>query len=115
MNWLLHHACCLPRCSALVRFPFWGRKQASAKLGVLYLITRSGYLYLFDLTTASLIYSENVTPDSPVFVSTFNEKTNGILGVNTRGTVYLPQPWQPLPRSLVCAFIHCARAPRVFT
>lgn len=60
--------------------------SASAKYGVLFLVTRSGYMYLFDLPTATLLCSEVITQD-PIFVTATDEKTSGLLGVNTRGTV----------------------------
>eukprot|EP01006_Ploeotia_vitrea_P036086 TRINITY_DN65965_c0_g2_i1.p1 TRINITY_DN65965_c0_g2~~TRINITY_DN65965_c0_g2_i1.p1 ORF type:complete len:1702 (-),score=356.35 TRINITY_DN65965_c0_g2_i1:154-5214(-) len=58
--------------------------QASAKHGLIYLVTRTGYLYLFDVFTATLIYSDMVTQE-PIFVTSPEEKTNGLLGVSTSG------------------------------
>eukprot|EP01012_Entosiphon_sulcatum_P019743 TRINITY_DN2467_c0_g1_i2.p1 TRINITY_DN2467_c0_g1~~TRINITY_DN2467_c0_g1_i2.p1 ORF type:complete len:1682 (-),score=470.43 TRINITY_DN2467_c0_g1_i2:58-5103(-) len=60
--------------------------QGSVKHGILYLITRSGLLYLFDAVTSTLLLSEQITSD-PIFVTTPEERTQGLLGVNTRGQV----------------------------
>eukprot|EP01006_Ploeotia_vitrea_P036085 TRINITY_DN65965_c0_g1_i1.p1 TRINITY_DN65965_c0_g1~~TRINITY_DN65965_c0_g1_i1.p1 ORF type:complete len:1680 (-),score=269.82 TRINITY_DN65965_c0_g1_i1:136-5175(-) len=58
--------------------------QASGKHGLLYLVTRTGYLYLFDIFTSTLIYSDMITQD-PIFVTAPEEATHGFLGVSTSG------------------------------
>ena len=89
--------------------------KASKKHGILYLITRSGYLYLFDVPTATLLHTEVITQD-PIFATAEEEATNGILGVNTRGTVcFLAPPLQFCKARLDCNFFHDLKVVVAFT
>ncbi|EFA76771.1 clathrin heavy chain [Heterostelium album PN500] len=60
--------------------------QISDKYEVIYMITKLGYIHLFDLSTASLIYRNRISSES-IFVTSFQETTNGIVCVNRKGQV----------------------------
>ncbi|EGG20648.1 clathrin heavy chain [Cavenderia fasciculata] len=60
--------------------------QISEKYEVIYLVTNLGYIHLFDLSTASLIYRNRISTES-IFVTAFQESTNGIICVNRKGQV----------------------------
>ncbi|CAK8987762.1 Clathrin heavy chain 1 [Durusdinium trenchii] len=55
-----------------------------SKHDILYMITKKGYLYLFDIHTASLVFCNRITTDT-VFVSCPMRDGSGVLGV-TSGT-----------------------------
>mmetsp|Transcript_7206 Transcript_7206/g.12899 ORF Transcript_7206/g.12899 Transcript_7206/m.12899 type:complete len:1693 (+) Transcript_7206:262-5340(+) len=60
---------------------------ASRQYDVLYLVTKKGYLYMFDIHTGSLIFCNRITSDT-VFVSCPMSDGTGILGVTSqRGQV----------------------------
>eukprot|EP01103_Thecamoeba_quadrilineata_P002480 TRINITY_DN12433_c0_g1_i1.p1 TRINITY_DN12433_c0_g1~~TRINITY_DN12433_c0_g1_i1.p1 ORF type:complete len:1676 (-),score=402.97 TRINITY_DN12433_c0_g1_i1:60-5087(-) len=58
--------------------------QISQKYGIIYVITKLGYIHLFDLETGTTIYMVRFSPHV-VFVTTFNTSTNGVLAVNRSG------------------------------
>lgn len=58
----------------------------SKKTGLIYMISKLGYLYLFDVYTAKAIYRARITTDT-VFVSTDHSASGGILGITRRGQV----------------------------
>ena len=60
--------------------------QASEKHGMVYMITKAGYLYLYDLETATLVYQNRVSAET-IFVTAPHESTNGVIGVNKNGQV----------------------------
>lgn len=60
--------------------------QASEKHGIIYMITKGGFLYLYDIDTATLIYKNRISAET-IFVTAPHEATNGILGVNKVGQV----------------------------
>ncbi|KAI1716677.1 hypothetical protein Ddc_10472 [Ditylenchus destructor] len=60
--------------------------QVSSKHSLLYLVTKYGYVYLFDIETGTLLYAVRVSADS-VFLVTENLVTNGILAINKAGQV----------------------------
>jgi len=60
--------------------------QASQKFGVLYLVTKYGYIHLYDIESAQCIYSNRISSDT-IFVTASYEPTEGIIGVNRKGQV----------------------------
>uniref|UniRef100_A0A452TKQ8 Clathrin heavy chain n=1 Tax=Ursus maritimus TaxID=29073 RepID=A0A452TKQ8_URSMA len=60
--------------------------QIGAKHGVIYLITKYGYLHLYDLESGVCIYVNRVSADT-IFVTAPHEPTSGIIGVNKKGQV----------------------------
>eukprot|EP01027_Heterolobosea_sp_BB2_P023662 GEZU01035605.1.p1 GENE.GEZU01035605.1~~GEZU01035605.1.p1 ORF type:complete len:1686 (+),score=716.16 GEZU01035605.1:148-5205(+) len=60
--------------------------QASEKHGVIYLITRAGFLYLFDVETATLIFQKQITTET-IFVTAPHTSTDGLIGINRFGQV----------------------------
>lgn len=60
--------------------------QISEKYEVIYMITKFGYIHLFDLSTGTLIYRNRISSET-IFVSAFQDSTEGIIGVNRKGQV----------------------------
>ncbi|XP_017771564.1 PREDICTED: clathrin heavy chain [Nicrophorus vespilloides] len=60
--------------------------QVSSKYDVIYLITKYGYIHLYDIETATCIYMNRISGDT-IFVTAPHEATGGIIGVNRRGQV----------------------------
>ncbi|XP_018648353.1 putative clathrin heavy chain [Schistosoma mansoni] len=60
--------------------------QTSSKYGIIYLITKSGYLHLYDIESGSCIYMNRISSDT-IFVTAPYEPTSGIIGVNRKGQV----------------------------
>ncbi|XP_060051255.1 clathrin heavy chain 2 isoform X3 [Erinaceus europaeus] len=60
--------------------------QVGAKHGVIYLITKYGYLHMYDIESGVCIYMNRISADT-IFVSAVHESTSGIIGVNKKGQV----------------------------
>jgi clathrin heavy chain len=60
--------------------------QPSSKYGVVYLITKYGYVHLYDIETGTCIYMNRISNDT-IFVTAEYEATSGIIGVNRKGQV----------------------------
>eukprot|EP01111_Echinosteliopsis_oligospora_P009445 TRINITY_DN2769_c0_g1_i2.p1 TRINITY_DN2769_c0_g1~~TRINITY_DN2769_c0_g1_i2.p1 ORF type:complete len:1719 (-),score=461.34 TRINITY_DN2769_c0_g1_i2:59-5215(-) len=60
--------------------------QISEKYEIIYVITKFGYIHLFDLSTGTLIYRNRISSET-IFVSAFQESTEGVIGVNRKGQV----------------------------
>ncbi|XP_019565714.2 clathrin heavy chain 2 isoform X1 [Rhinolophus sinicus] len=60
--------------------------QIGAKHGVIYLITKYGYLHMYDLESGVCIYMNRISADT-IFVTAPYEPTSGIIGVNKKGQV----------------------------
>lgn len=60
--------------------------QTSSKHDIIYLITKYGYVHLYDLETATCIYMNRISGDT-IFVTAPHETTSGIIGVNRKGQV----------------------------
>ncbi len=61
--------------------------QVSRKYNVFYLITKFGYLHVFDVESGSCIFMSRVSADT-VFVSAAHTASSGIIAVNRRGQVF---------------------------
>jgi len=54
--------------------------------GIIYLITRFGYLYVFDIDSGTLIHTVRASTET-VFLTAEHSSTHGIIGVNRAGQV----------------------------
>ncbi|KAI9320245.1 hypothetical protein BX666DRAFT_2104787 [Dichotomocladium elegans] len=60
--------------------------QISERYGVIYLVTKHGFIHLYDLESGVCIYMNRITTET-IFVTTVHEATSGIIGVNKKGQV----------------------------
>uniref|UniRef100_A0A8C7MML0 Clathrin heavy chain n=1 Tax=Oncorhynchus kisutch TaxID=8019 RepID=A0A8C7MML0_ONCKI len=60
--------------------------QIGTKHGVIYLITKYGYIHLYDLESGVCIYMNRISAET-IFVTAPHELTSGIIGVNKKGQV----------------------------
>ncbi|KAA0189973.1 hypothetical protein HAZT_HAZT008690 [Hyalella azteca] len=60
--------------------------QVSEKHGVIYLITKYGYVHLYDIENGTCIFMNRISGDT-IFVTAPHEATSGIIGVNRKGQV----------------------------
>nr|ATP16155.1 putative clathrin heavy chain [Leptinotarsa decemlineata] len=60
--------------------------QVSAKYDVIYLITKYGYIHMYDIESATCIYMNRISSET-IFVTAPHEVSGGIIGVNRRGQV----------------------------
>ncbi|CAL8082433.1 unnamed protein product [Calicophoron daubneyi] len=60
--------------------------QTSPKYDVVYLITKNGYLHVYDLESGTCIYMNRISSET-IFVTAPYEATGGIIGVNRKGQV----------------------------
>lgn len=61
-------------------------KQIGAKHEIIYLITKYGYVHLYDMETGTCIYVNRISSET-IFVTAEHQATSGIIGVNRRGQV----------------------------
>ena len=60
--------------------------QVSKKNCVVYLITKYGYVHLYNIEPGTCIYMNRISADT-IFMTAQHEPTNGIIGVNRKGQV----------------------------
>lgn len=60
--------------------------QVAPKFGVIFMITKMGYLFMFETYKGSLIYRQRIT-DQLVFVAVRNMTTDGMICVSKAGQV----------------------------
>ncbi|GJE98267.1 clathrin heavy chain [Phanerochaete sordida] len=60
--------------------------QVSKKHGIVYLVTKYGFIHLYDLESGACIYMNRISGET-IFVTAEHESTNGIIGVNKKGQV----------------------------
>ncbi|XP_046360192.1 clathrin heavy chain 1 isoform X3 [Haliotis cracherodii] len=60
--------------------------QTSQKHGMAFLITKYGYIHMYDIETGTCIYMNRISSDT-IFVTAPHEATSGIIGVNRKGQV----------------------------
>eukprot|EP00742_Colponemidia_sp_Colp-10_P000714 GILJ01000776.1.p1 GENE.GILJ01000776.1~~GILJ01000776.1.p1 ORF type:complete len:1719 (+),score=373.80 GILJ01000776.1:96-5252(+) len=60
--------------------------QASEKHGVLYMITKMGFLFIFEVSTGALLFRNRISQET-VFITARNATNGGIIGVNRKGQV----------------------------
>jgi clathrin heavy chain len=60
--------------------------QISQKYGLIYVITKLGLLFVYDLETAAAVYRNRISPD-PIFLTAESSTTGGFYAINRRGQV----------------------------
>ena len=60
--------------------------QISVKYGIIYLVTKYGFIHLYDVESGACIYMNRISGDT-IFVTAEHEATSGIIGVNRKGQV----------------------------
>jgi len=60
--------------------------QVSKKHGIIYLVTKYGFIHLYDLETGACVYMNRISGET-IFVTAEHEATHGIIGVNKKGQV----------------------------
>mmetsp|Transcript_108985 Transcript_108985/g.351874 ORF Transcript_108985/g.351874 Transcript_108985/m.351874 type:complete len:1524 (+) Transcript_108985:1-4572(+) len=58
----------------------------SEKHGVVFMVTKAGYLFMFDVATATMLVRTRVSQDT-VFISTYSAVSGGCIFVNRKGAV----------------------------
>lgn len=62
--------------------------QISEKYNIIYVVTKFGYIHLFDLETGALIYRNRISSET-IFVTALHRPTGGICGVDRKGQMLL--------------------------
>lgn len=60
--------------------------QVSKKHGIVYLVTKYGFIHLYDLESGACVYMNRISGET-IFVTAEHDATNGIIGVNKQGQV----------------------------
>jgi clathrin heavy chain len=60
--------------------------QISQKYGIIYLVTKYGFIHLYDLETGSCIFMNRISSET-IFVTAPDSQSGGIIGVNRKGQV----------------------------
>ncbi|CEH18551.1 clathrin heavy chain [Ceraceosorus bombacis] len=60
--------------------------QVSKRYGIVYLITKYGFIHLYDLESGTCIYMNRISGET-IFVTAEHETTSGIIGINRKGQV----------------------------
>ncbi|KAH7058366.1 clathrin heavy chain [Linnemannia elongata] len=60
--------------------------QISQKYGIIFLVTKFGFIHLYDLETGTCIYMNRISGET-IFVTAEHEATSGVIGVNRKGQV----------------------------
>ncbi|XP_005091567.1 clathrin heavy chain 1 isoform X2 [Aplysia californica] len=60
--------------------------QTSNKHGMVFLVTKYGYIHMYDIETGTCIYMNRISADT-IFVTAAHEASDGIIGVNRKGQV----------------------------
>lgn len=58
--------------------------QVAPKYGLVFVITKLGYLFMYETSKAALIYRQRIT-DQLIFVAVRNMSTDGMICVNKVG------------------------------
>jgi clathrin heavy chain len=61
--------------------------QDCPKFGTLFIITKMGFLYMYEVSTAALLYRQKIT-DQLCFVATRNANTDGMIVINRSGQIF---------------------------
>lgn len=62
--------------------------QISNKYGLIYVITKLGLLFVYDLESATAVYRNRISPD-PIFLTAEASTAGGFYAINRRGQVLL--------------------------
>lgn len=79
--------------------------QIGGKHGVIYLITKYGYIHLYDLESGVCIYMNRISAET-IFVTAPHEATSGIIGVNKKGQVRCSAVCEDSLRQKYCIGFH---------
>ncbi|MCO5556042.1 hypothetical protein L7F22_009586 [Adiantum nelumboides] len=60
--------------------------QVSKRYGIVYLVTKYGFIHLYDLESGTCIYMNRISGET-IFVTAEYETTSGIIGINRKGQV----------------------------
>jgi clathrin heavy chain len=60
--------------------------QVSQKHGIVYLVTKFGFIHLYELETGACIYMNRISGET-IFTTAEYELLSGIIGVNRKGQV----------------------------
>jgi clathrin heavy chain len=60
--------------------------QVSTKYNIIFLVTKYGFIHLYDVETGTCIYANRISSDT-IFVTADYETTSGLIGVNRKGQV----------------------------
>jgi len=60
--------------------------QVSRRYGIIYLVTKYGFIHLYDLETGACLYMNRISGET-MFVTCEHEATSGIIGINRKGQV----------------------------
>ncbi|KAK7204827.1 armadillo-type protein [Myxozyma melibiosi] len=60
--------------------------QASEKYGILYMLTKHGFIHLYDLDSGTCIFMNRIC-NAMVFTSTIHTSSSGIMAINRKGQV----------------------------
>lgn len=55
--------------------------QVSQKYGLIYVVTKLGLLFVYDLETATAVYRNRISPD-PIFLTSASNETGGFYAIN---------------------------------
>ena len=55
--------------------------QISQKYGLVYVVTKLGLLFVYDLETATAVYRNRISPD-PIFLTASSTDTGGFYAIN---------------------------------
>lgn len=61
--------------------------QVSPKYGLLFIITKMGYFFLYETSRAALIYRQRIT-DAMIFAAVRNTTTDGMICINKAGQIF---------------------------
>ena len=79
--------------------------QVSHKFNLIYVITKLGLLFVYDLETASAIYRNRISPD-PIFLTSEASSVGGFYAINRRGQVLLATVNEATIIPFISMFIH---------
>lgn len=60
--------------------------QISKKYSIIYLITKYGFIHLYDLETATCLFMNRISSET-IFVTTADSESAGFVGINRKGQV----------------------------
>ncbi|OCT45975.1 putative clathrin heavy chain [Cladophialophora carrionii] len=60
--------------------------QISKKYSIIYMITKYGFIHLYDLETATCIFMNRISSET-IFITTPDSESSGIVGINRKGQV----------------------------
>ena len=60
--------------------------QVSSRFSIIYLVTKYGFIHLYDLETGTCIFMNRISSDT-IFITAPHDSISGIIGVNRKGQV----------------------------